>query len=660
MIGGWSSYYGADAIRWWPDVDGSEFDGSPSTPRHEKLIPAAYLVWMRNAARRAQWFYYARLYGGFDQALAGPIGGLDPISTIPGSAPYNVIRSTTNTLTAKVIKNRPSPYFLPVDADSKLRKRVQYLNRFSVGLLRKHAYYRKRHIQVRDAGLFGTGHLLVARDRRRISIENLLPWEVNVDPSEARYNDPRTLYLIRFLDKGVLKMRYPKHADDIESAPVLDEAFQPVSDVFAMSNRCTVVEAIHLPSGPGALDGRRTVCLLDATLSDKRYDRPDFPISRLVKDPSISGWWGLGMGDELSGFQDRISMMDERLEYAHRTVGGQFWLVPEGSQMLDADFTDDIGVTIRHTPGLPPVAVNPEPVNEQTYDYFRQLIVDPYSFSGVSTMSAQSQKPAGVTAALALQTLDDIETDRFIGFQRDDEECVLDTTRLALHEVREVARRYGDFEVLSAGRGAGEKILWKRDVDLEEDSYVAQEWAISLLPKTPAAKLQRLLELGANGYFDKPTVLRYMELPDTTQEEALMLSPRDVCDAQIAAMLSHEDPFSEQAFLPPSEHQDCDYALQRADAFYNKISADAVDKGTWHDPLLQRRLRNLDKYMQLAKAIVDKAKAEAAALQAQAAAAQAAPAAPGGPTAQPASPQTISQPISPNAPVAPAPALAAS
>src|SRR6185312_11739720 len=279
----------------------------------------------------------------------------------------------------------------------------------------------------------------------------------------------------------------------------------------------------------------------------------------------------------------------------------------------------------------------PEPVNEQTYDYFRQLIVDPYSFSGVSTMSAQSQKPAGVTAALALQTLDDIETDRFIGFQRDDEECVLDTTRLALHEVREVARRYGDFEVLSAGRGAGEKILWKRDVDLEEDSYVAQEWAISLLPKTPAAKLQRLLELGANGYFDKPTVLRYMELPDTTQEEALMLSPRDVCDAQIAAMLSHEDPFSEQAFLPPSEHQDCDYALQRADAFYNKISADAVDKGTWHDPLLQRRLRNLDKYMQLAKAIVDKAKAEAAALQAQAAAAQAAPAAPGGPTAQPAS-----------------------
>src|SRR6185312_1250638 len=135
VIGGWSSYYGADAIRWWPDVDGSEFDGSPSTPRHEKLIPAAYLVWMRNAARRAQWFYYARLYGGFDQALAGPIGGLDPISTIPGSAPYNVIRSTTNTLTAKVIKNRPSPYFLPVDADSKLRKRVQYLNRFSVGLL---------------------------------------------------------------------------------------------------------------------------------------------------------------------------------------------------------------------------------------------------------------------------------------------------------------------------------------------------------------------------------------------------------------------------------------------------------------------------------------------------------------------------------------------
>jgi hypothetical protein len=642
VIGGWSTYYGSDAIRWWPDVDGQEFDGSSDVPRHERLVPAAYLVWMRNQTRRSQWFHYAREYGGFDQTIASAMGGLDGGASFDsGSAPYNVIRSATNTLTAKVIKNRPETMYLPVGGDAKLRRRIQYLNRFVTGLLLHANYYSKRHRRVRDAGLMGTGLLMHSRDGRRVLSENLQLWQVNVDPVDARDNDPRAIYIIRSLDKGVLKQRYAgkdardeagqpitperreRVLDSIEAAPLLNEAFQPIADVYSMSNRCTVIQGIHLPSeagGGGSRDGRDTVCLLDDTLWDKRWTRPEFPLTALVKDPSISGWYGLGLGDELSGFQERIAMMDERLEYAHRVVGGQIWLKPEGSQIYDTDFNDAIGVVVSHTPGMPPVPTNPQPVHEQTYEYFKGLIPDAYGFSGVSTMSAQSTKPAGVTAALALQTLDDIETDRFVGFERDDEETVNEDTRHMLHIVREIAHIYGDFTVLSAGRGAGERIQWMRDVNVPEDSYVVQAWAVSLMPKTPAAKMQRVLEYGANGYFNKAQVLKYTGLPDTTEEEALMLSAQDVCDAQIGHMLECECPGAKDGagFLPPTEHQDCDYALSRAQSFYNKLQTDAIERGTIRDTDVIARLTNLDKYMQIAKFISDKAKAEAAAMQAQA------------------------------------------
>jgi hypothetical protein len=353
--------------------------------------------------------------------------------------------------------------------------------------------------------------------------------------------------------------------------------------------------------------------------------------------------------------------MHERMSYAHRIVGGQIWFCPEGSEIYDVDFNDDIGVVIRHTPGLTPTSVNPQPVHEQTYEYFRALIPDAYGFTGISQMSAQSQKPAGVTAALALQTLDDIETDRFIGLERDDEEFCVEAGRHMLHCVREIAEEYGEFRVLSAGRGSGEEILWKRDVDVEEDSYVVQAWAVSLLPKTPAAKLQRVMELGANGYFDKPTVLKYLELPDTTQEEALMLSARDVADSQIAAMLEHPDPETDEGYIQPTEHQDCSYALSRAQAWYCHVQTDSIDKGTFRDPRVIARLNNLSKFMEVAKALDDKAKQEA--LQAQLAAMQSAQAAnqtqgqaPAGP---PTNPAALSAPISPNAPVAPAAPLAA-
>ena len=673
-------------VRWWRTPGGGAYDGFDG-PVHVKLAPAAYLVWSRNASRRQQWLYYGRLYGGLDGATASPLG-IDPAAQIfqPASLPYNVIRSGTNTLTAKVSKNRTAPMYLPVGADPQVHRKVKLLNQFVGGLFHKHKINHHAYTATRDATLYGTGHLLIQRKGRRIGVEPLFPWEIYVDPVDARYGEPRSLYLIRYLDKDVLKYNYARvkpdaseeeiekaasNEDAIETAPVLDESFFPIQDVFAVATRCTVIEAWHLPSGPGAKDGRHVVCLLDHTIVDEPYDRAEFPIARLVKDAPLAGWWGMGLGDELSGFQDEINLMTERTQYAHRVAGGQIWLVPDISETLNTDYNDEIGVVVRYSggPAGKPDCINPQPMAEQSYQYFKDLPLAAYGFAGISTMSAQAQKPAGVTAALALQTLDDIETDRFSIFEQAREEFHVDIGRHLLHCVNEIVDLYGDFEVMAANRPAWEKLSWTKDIGLTEDSYVVQSWPVSLLPKTPAAKLQRVMELAANGIFDRNQVLKMMGLPDTDAEEQLMMAPRDVVDMQIAVMLAADDPSAEESYQAPGKYQDLAYGLQRAQAYYDRVLADATSHGSANDELTIKRLSALARYMDQCKSISDQAQAELTAMQAAAnALAQsnlamqtAAPPLPGisaakGSTTQPINPTSPVSPAAPASPAAPLPA----
>lgn len=613
----------ANSLRWWPKVNGEEYistnyteDDSGNSTRHSVLMPCVWITWTRNQGRRAQWLDFGRKYGGVEWSTITPLG-IDPASQVyePASLPYNIIRSGTNTLVAKVAKNRPVPTYLPVDGDHRIHKRVRYLNRFVDGLFHKHKVHKHSYIATRDAALYGTGLIKVGVDGDEIRLENLFPWEVYIDPVDARYGEPKSLYLVRYLDKDTLKARYPKFEDAIERAPILDEAFFPVQDVFSAATRCTVIEAWRLPSKAGKTkDGRHTVCLLDTTLEDERWDKPYFPIAKLQKDAPLAGWWGLGLGDEMSAFQDEQNRMAERVQYAHAIAGGQFWFIPDGGGILDTDITDDIGVVVRCQGGKDqlPEVVNPQPLHPQTYEYHKDLAPTAFAFSGISTSSAQSTKPPGVTAALALQTLDDMETDRFIMFERAHEEFHLDLARLMLDCVRDIANatEAGDFEVFTANKGSGKRVLWKRDVDLEEDSYVNQMQVTSLLPKTPSAQLQRVIELAANGIFDKAQVLKLLGLADTSAEERLLLSPREAAEAQIQHILETDNPRDRRiGYIPPSEFQDLAYAMSRAQQEYNMLQADAIDSGTIQDQDVIARLANLAQYASDAHSKIQEAQA---------------------------------------------------
>jgi hypothetical protein len=183
-------------------------------------------------------------------------------------------------------------------------------------------------------------------------------------------------------------------------------------------------------------------------------------------------------------------------------------------------------------------------------------------------------------------------------FERAHEDFHVDIGRHMLRCVRAIADKYGDFRVFSANKGTAQEVLWKRDVDLTEDSYVVQSWPTSLLPKTPAARLQRVIELSTNQIFDRATVLKLLDLPDTTSEERLMLAPREAAETQIQHILECDDPRDPVNQILPTKYQDLAYSMSRAQQEYNLLEADSLDRGTYRDLDIQARLANLANYAQ--------------------------------------------------------------
>ena len=246
----------------------------------------------------------AELYGG--QELAGlGLTNYDYASQIfhPASLPFNILRSAVDTLQARIAKEKVRPYFLTDKGNAKQIKRAKSLQRFCDGIFDKLQVYRKTPWCFRDALIFGTGLMMVYRRGDQLFIERIFPWEALLDLSDARYGNPKCLYLIRYIDRDVMIDMFPDMEEELKSVGISTEDVDHVSDVEQMTDKVTVIEAWHLPSGPNATDGRHAVVVDNCTLIDEQYDKHYFPIAMIKFKEPIAGTWGSGLGRRNDGLR---------------------------------------------------------------------------------------------------------------------------------------------------------------------------------------------------------------------------------------------------------------------------------------------------------------------------------------------------------------------
>lgn len=561
--------------RWWDE---------PKEDAAECLIRV-----FRTVHDAAQWRidadqYHATLYAG-GPAAAGVKGMPSADYTYaPSCLPYNICRSATDTLTAKIAQQRPLPTTATQRGSWTAQKRSKKLNQFIEGAFyTQRIFEKKASLIVRDAAIYGRGILAVYEDGEDIVTERVDPRELFYDEWDARYGDPMVVYHFRDADREALKDRFARTASGSYSKRVveaiddasrisIDHAGASADEARKTVDRVEFVEAYRLPTKHRP--GRHVVATTAGTLIDEEWTQPTFPYVELFYNPPLTGMHGQGLVEQLEGYQYEINTMAQKVSDSHHLLGGAWVLVPQGSDIVETHLQNGLGTVVRHKPGLPPQVVQPNPVHPQTYQRLRDLPTDALNDVGISQMSAQSKKPAGITAAVALQTLDDIETERFILFGRAYEAWCLEVSRRLVDCAKRLAERDGDYSVKTLMKGGFVELSWK---DVEIDGFELRVFSSSLLPQQPAARLDRLFAFFNAQLIDRDQFMKLLDGLDLQSEFDLKLAPTMAVEERLEFMMeANEEADEDDVYLAPSAYMPLNWGAQRAQQYLDKGDVDGM------------------------------------------------------------------------------------
>lgn len=528
----------------------------------------------RQRARREMYRYYLQLYGvneftglGLTNYEAASIGFVAP------SLPYNVVRRGVNTLTAKVARHKPLPMVLTTRGDYRQTKRARALSNFLEGAFQALRVFEHTAKVTRDCGVLGPGLLYIHHypGDKLPRVERVLAWECFVDLGDAHNGIPTQLWMVRWEDRVELKKHYPgKNAlgesreDIIEHSSNTSGLIDDMPDYEMGVDRVLVTRCWRLPCGDTS--GRYYVGCDNGLLEEGLYKRDYFPVRMIGYTPPMIGYWPDGLAAEMSGFQEEVNYTTETLRMAHRVVGTGIWMIPDGGDIVDSHFVNETGYLMKYRAGFKPEYINPDPANPQTYQYQQQCAEGALKWSGISTMSANAEKPSGITAARALQTLDDVEADNFALFEDAHEQLHVDIAYSLIDEFKEMHSENPDLRVFAPNkRKALLEVPWA-DVDMDRDKIVIQIWPTNLLGRTPAARRQTVADLFNGGIIDRAMYLRLLDAPDIDAETDLESAMTMLADDQIDHMLNVDegDIAKEGSYKRPGPYQDLVYALRRA------------------------------------------------------------------------------------------------
>jgi hypothetical protein len=468
--------------------------------------------------RYRQTALYARLYG--NQALYSFAGqnmtSLAQNQGLPQDRPtYNIIQSSIDTLTSRITQSRPQPVFLTDNGDYKQRLLSQKLNNFIQGEFYQCKAYDKATTAFKDSGVTGSGvlHVYETPDNK-VGIERVLQTELLVDPNEAMYGEPRQLYRIKLVDRDVLYANFPEHREKIRMAA---KAYPDNSadSSKTVSDLVMVAESWRLRSGKRAKDGRHMLAISSGSLLDEEYLRDSFPFVFFHYSQRLLGFWAQGIAEQLMGTQMELNSILWTISRAIKLVGVPRVFQEEGSKVVAAHHSNEIGVIVKYRGVKPSYEVAPCNAPE-LYAERDKLIQYGYQQVGVSMMQASSQKPQGLDSGEAIRTYDDINTDRFATIARRYDNFFIELAHQVILLAKEIAIRDGSYSTVYPNKNGTREIDFPK-MAKEMDEFVIQCYTQSSLPKDPAGRKQTVTEMIQSGMVSIQEGRRLLDFPDLSQ-----------------------------------------------------------------------------------------------------------------------------------------------
>lgn len=525
--------------------------GGASTPRWNTIDNddeagqqvAAIVKWLRqNDSRRL-----ARCKDDLSLYEGCQIPGLSPAAYLRASdygtddykkLAWNVPRSLCHTVQAKLAgKNRPKVQFVTSSASWQQKRRAYHLDRFAEAQfhLRQGQYgniWELSALLLLHSFVLGDGiaHVYADDIEQQVAVDPVFPWQIFVDPNDAAQGRPQCMFLARPFDRDLLAGQYKDKPDCVRAINQAKAAGMGGADDSSdgyykggarSAEQVEVIDAWCLPThkdAEGKPAGGVHIRYIDGkTLDRVAWNRREFPFVRLRWAAMLQGYFSQSLIGEVRSVSDEINSIVQRLSDCVKRTQKAMWLYPDGGIKPEDLSNNEDGINVPYDPAFPkPDCVSPAPFDSATLDWLRMNLDQCYRLPGVSEMAATARKEQGVTAAIALRTLDDQQTERLGTQQNGYELFFVDLCRHMIACTRELAEKNPDYKVTWPGESFLKEIRWK-DVDLPEDQYIMRPHPVSNIKNTPTDRLQLAQDMYGSGVFGKASLeesIKYLNAPD--------------------------------------------------------------------------------------------------------------------------------------------------
>ena len=593
LSGSGSEVAGPTGTRWWKETADDKLAGALVATA--KQIEAS----QQQRARERQWLLQARLYANAPVSSLYRMGvrQVSLGSKRSDEAPtnrinYNVVQSCVDTAAAKISKNKTRAMFLTAGGDYDEQERAKGLTKYCDGWAHLVGLYELGQQVFLDCGWADSGiaYIYEDADAGQVMAERVLPHEILVDDTDALYGEPRSIYRRKYVPKDVLIELLAKgdgkEAQRVRACIARCNPADPLTLNGAPTDVIAVYEGWHLRSGKKALDGRHAIACDGGLLSVEGWDFDWLPFEKMSWGLRPVGWWGQALAEQLIGIQIEIGRLLRTIQRAQHLCSVPRILVELGSEVVETHINNEVGALVKYRGTKPELWVAPG-VPKDLFEQLDRLVEKAYELTGISQMAANSKKPEGVDAAIALRELHDIESERFVIVAQRFEKFYLGCFEKAIALSRRMYEKNPDLRVKAPGTKLIEQIAWK-DVNLAEDAYVMQDYPTSILPTTPSAKLQTVQELyGSQLLTDQSPAAVWarslLDFPDL--ESYLSLEQAGLNDVQrlIAGITQRGE------YEPPDEYISRDMAIA--------LGHNALLKAR-HDKLPEQRTELLRRFIQ--------------------------------------------------------------
>jgi hypothetical protein len=450
-----------------------------------------------------------------------PLAYAAPAVNAQGSqTQFNLSKSCVDTVCSKISQSAVRPFFNPLNGDYDTRQVCKELQHYFDIWLDEHHAFPKSYTCMRNAAIFDLGVMQIWDDGPGLSA--VPPYEYFLDPAE--YEHKAVTRVMRWQkhypiaavvgQPGNRKTDNQKILKKFEQNPYLKGEYLVFYDLY-QGYRYDFFEA-NLVSEPKKLDFSMYGGLYRRPFVEIYYNRP------------ISGLFSTSLIDDIYPVQRQVDEIVNRLDVATRQSGLQWAFIPEGSGLKSSTLENGVNV-YTFTPGPDggaPIVVNPDPISNQYIQLLEMYIQKTYSLNGISELSAQSKAPRNLDSGKALETLEDIESDRFNMQLQQFVHFLVDVARVCIDVLPEKDR-------LLPKKIGRSNITWG-DVRKSRDLFSIQFSAASALSKDPEQKMSQIDKMYSMGLIDKAMIADLMDMPDLERAESLASSSYNNCQKIIS------------------------------------------------------------------------------------------------------------------------------